>query len=66
MDMNTRLHLIVNNTRFGACDETSTLLDHGMHDRGEFEYCFIWKRILALVIEIDEKPENVCFLLHYI
>jgi hypothetical protein len=64
MDVNTGLDLSVNYPRFGTCDDTSTLLDYGMHQRSEFEDSFIWERLGALVIEIDEKLEHVCLLLH--
>ena len=62
--MNTSLHLCVHLSRFGACDDTPTLLNDGMHRRREFEDGFIWKRFGSFVIEIDEKLEYVRLLLH--
>jgi hypothetical protein len=66
MDVHTRLHLTVYITRFGTRDDTATLLDDGMHQFYEIDNDVIWKRLWTFVIEIDEKPENVCFLLHHI
>ena len=64
MDVNTRFHLCIHVTRFGTCDETPTLLHNGMHHFDKVEYHLIWKRLWALVVEIDEKPENIRLLLH--
>jgi len=66
MNVHTRLHLCVHVTRFGTCDETPALLNDGMHQRSEFENSFIWKRLWALVIEIDEKLEDIRLLLHHV
>jgi len=66
MDVYTRFYLFVHVTRFGSRDDTSTLLNHGMHQRREFEYSVIWKRLRALVVEIDEKLEHVRLLLHHV
>jgi hypothetical protein len=66
MDVYTRLDLVLDHSRFGTRDDTSTLLDHGMHQRREFENSFIRKRFGALVIEIDEKLEHVSLLLHHV
>jgi hypothetical protein len=66
MNVNSGLHLGVHVTRFGTCDETSTFLDNGMHQRSEFKDSFIWEYLWTFVIEIDEKLEHVSFLLHHI
>jgi len=66
MNVNTRLHLIVHVTRFSTCDETPTLLDHGVHHLDKIEYDVIWKCLWAFVIEIDEKLEHVRLLLHHV
>jgi hypothetical protein len=66
MDVNPRFHLCVHDSRFGTRDDTSALLDHGMHHRSKFEDSFVWKCLWTLVIEIDEKLENVRLLLHHV
>jgi len=66
MDVDTRLHLCVHVTWFSACDDASTLLDDGMHHLDEIEYDVIWERLWALVIEIDEKLEDIRLLLHHV
>jgi hypothetical protein len=64
MDVYTRFDLVVHDSRFSACDETSTFLDYGMHHLYEVENDVIWKRLWSFVIEIDEKSENIRLLLH--
>jgi hypothetical protein len=64
MDVNPRFYLCVHDSRFSTCDDTSALLDHGMHHRSKFEDSFVWKSLWTLVIEIDEKLENVGLLFH--
>jgi hypothetical protein len=64
MDVNTGLHLRVHLSRFGACDDTPTFLNHRMHRRREFEDDVIWKRFGPLVIEVNEKLEHVRLLFH--
>jgi hypothetical protein len=66
MDVYARLHLCVHDSRFGTCYDTSALLDHGVHQRGEFDDSFVWERFGALVVEIDEKLEHVSLLLHHV
>jgi hypothetical protein len=66
MDVNPRLDLVLDHSRFGTCDDTPTLLDHGMHQRSEFEDSVIWERLWTLVIEIDEKLEHVSLLFHHV
>jgi hypothetical protein len=66
MDVNTRFNLVVHDSRFCSCDDTSTLLNHGVHQRREFEDSLVWKRFGALVVEIDEKLEHVRLLLDYV
>jgi hypothetical protein len=66
MDVNTRFDLVVHITWFSACDDTSTLLDDGVHHLDEIEYDVIWERLWALVIEVHEKLEHVSLLLHHV
>jgi hypothetical protein len=66
MNVNTRFDLVVYSTRFGARDETPAFLNYRMHHLDEIEYDVIWKRFWPLVIEIDEKPENIRLLLHHV
>jgi hypothetical protein len=66
MNVHASLHLVVHVTRFGTCDDASTILDDGMHHLDEIENSVIWERLWSLVIEIDEKPEHVRLLLHHV
>jgi hypothetical protein len=66
MDVHTRFDLVVHITWFSACDDTSTLLDDGVHHLDEIENSVIWERLWTFVIEIDEKLEHVSLLLHHV
>ena len=66
MDVYSGFYLTVHRSRFGTCDDTPTLLDHGMHQRSEFEDSVIWERLRAFVVEIDEKLEHVSLLFHHV
>ena len=66
MDVNPCLDLVLDHSRFGACDDTPTLLDDGMHQRREFENSVIWESLWTLVVEIDEKLEHVSLLLDHV
>ena len=37
-----------------------------MHQGREFEDSLVWERLGALVVEIDEKLENIRLLLHHV
>jgi len=66
MNVYARFYLCVHVTRFGACDETPAFLYDGMHHLDKIEYDVIWKRFWSLVVEVDEKPENIRLLLHHV